>query len=1203
MGRRKLTFPSHRRVRGRSHSGSKRYKHFPLRLEQFEPRLPMDAAGFVHTTPDPDPDTVIGVATIEALDDHYKFSANTSEVRLDVLGNDVLPDGSQGLSIRSVSETMRGATVSVSEDGQRIIYSPGDSFSFDTFYYIVEDEAGNLGKANVNIGPKETPRPGPNDSGNDRFTVYEDGPEQELNVLRNDMVGAGAEIIELTTRSSRGSSIRIADDGKSLIYQPAPGVTGGESYEYTVDDGSGTTATYRVSISINKPFWTDRDYYDLDAQAGPIALHVMGNDRGRPNLPEAPRIVEISEASYAGTFAISEDGQSVLFDPHDNFSGSFSFNYTVRYGPEDYQTTEQRVSVQVTKSYLAVDNWIAIQPGSQANRLDVLANDPKLTQNEVGRKIVGVSGASEGGTLIIEDGQAIRYTHRAGFVGEETFTYTVEDDYGQRDSATVTLYVADRVLDPTGVPKFVLPGELRQFLIDQAVERYAHQFGVTQQDYVPYPYVYYGDDVVMFRAESTSLVALSQTNTQEQGVDEADIVETDGRYLYTFSDGELIIADLADPMAPVILSRTSFGDRYTEMYLQGGRLTLIDRGSNYPYCFCGTVDSMIAPGWRNSPAVVTVLDISDPSAVSIVERTEVDGQIVDSRAVGDQVYLTVSGLTLPELECSVIEGAEGSDGFDVRVYETLDEYVARVSESLIDTAVSEYRTFDGEGNLVDSGLLTDPTQIHKPVDDADNSLLSLVTFDVGDDVAGPLASVGIFTSSSSEVYMSGDSFYVMRSRSDETTIFKFSIDDDGTPTLVATGKVAGNLLNQFSVDEHEGRFRIATTQVVYETYINASGNERVRQQQRFNNLFVLEQNGNTLEIVGSVKNLAPTETIKSVRFMDDVAYVVTFRVIDPLFVIDLSDPVNPTVQGSLKIPGYSDYLQPVGEGYVIGIGRDADEITGRTGAVQVSLFYVGDMANPTLVDQVTMDGVRWASSEAEWDHHAVSYFAESGILTLPVSWWEPIDVAADDGWYGSTQQSAMWTFQIDVDHAGGGSIDVMGSVEHDGRVRRSVRIGDSLITISNDFVKINNLFDVSEQLAVLDLHGPIGEPAVDTGTGEPGNEETSPAETTSFAAERLLSGWDAILINEITPIATFVTMEESTPTENLPAAGSLSDAMENALQALTALGLGESDEANHAELDIFDEMTSSSEDNSQEVAVDAALEVWGDELDHFAMLV
>src|SRR5262249_36786367 len=150
---------------------------------------------------------------------------------------------------------------------------------------------------------------------------------------------------------------------------------------------------------------------------------------------------------------------------------------------------------------------------------------------------------------------------------------------------------------------------------------------------------------------------------------------------------------------------------------------------------------------------------------------------------------------------------------------------------------------------------------------------------------------------------------------------------------------------QFSVDEYQGRLRLATTQTIYDLGVYWQ-----HALQRFNNLFVLEQHGTQLEVVGSIENLEPTETIKSVRFLGNRAYVTTFRVIDPLFAIDLSDPAHPELRGALKIPGFSDYLQPVGEDYVIGIGRDANEITGAWGPTQISLFYVGDMAHPILVD-------------------------------------------------------------------------------------------------------------------------------------------------------------------------------------------------------------------------------------------------------------
>lgn len=1045
-----------------------RLSRLPLHLEQLEPRMLMDGAGFINTDPVEDPDSIVGVAGIEAQDDYVDLRTGVQQLRIAVLGNDPLPDESTSLHIKSVSDTLRGASVEISDDGTRIIYTaPSDGVTFDTFYYIVEDDQGNLGKANVNIGsksaqPKSAPTPSrPN--GNDYYSMYEDGPEIELLVLMNDGLFSDGEIIEVVSTHESNGTIRIAEDGKSLFYQPNTGFTGSDSYQYTVQK-DGETESFRVYISVKKPVRTYSDYsYAFDIGTGPHVLNVLNNDRILGPISQPLQIESVTQPEYGGVLSVSASGQSVLFEPDEGFLGGISFTYTVRYGPNDYQTVTGYGSVRIENTFLAVDNWFRVDPDSAANLLDVLANDPKFYDG-VQLTIVETTPADQGGQLVIDQG-GILYTPAEGFTGGETFTYTVEDHNGHRDSATVTVFVAQPVVDPSGVPRFVLPGELEQYLIDRAVEQYKYQFGVYGTHYVPQDdpaykeplgIVLYDVAYAAMRVDADVAADYSETNTQEARIDEADIVETDGRHLYTFSHGQLVIVDFDDPANPTLVSFTDFDDAYGEMYVQGDHLTLIDRGSYH------------------RPAVVTVLDISDRAAPAVVERTEIDGVILDSRAVGDRVHVAVSGrVKLPELGSHVVEATGLPDYLEAYVNETLDEYVARVRQSLIEDSLPMRRTYSSDGTLLSEEMLVELTRIHQPIDEFDQALLTLITFDAGDDLVGPVDSTGLFSSAAVNVYMSGNSFYALRNAGGDTAIFKFAIAEDGTSSLVATGKVDGTLLNQFSADEHDGRFRLATTQLVNETYIDRYGRERVRQQRRFNNLFVLEQNGNQLEVVGSVENLAPTETIKSVRFLDDRAYVVTFRVIDPLFAVDLSDPTNPTVEGALKIPGFSDYLHPVGEDYVIGIGRDANEITGQLGPVQITLFYVGDLSNPTVVDQVTMEGAQWANSETWTDHHAVAYFAENGVLTIPVSWSESVDKDQDgDGlfeWHGYEQRSAIWAFEIDVDDLGGGSIEVAGSVEHEGQARRSIRLGDSLVTISQDYVKVNELHHIDQQLAKVYL--------------------------------------------------------------------------------------------------------------------------------------
>lgn len=1056
-------------------SGSARRAPLRFHLERLEDRLVL-SADFGHTDPEPDPDSVVGEAGIEAQDDYYTAAAETAELRLDVLGNDPLPGEATSLSIKSVSATARGVNVSISDDGHRIIYSPGeDGIRSDTFYYIVEDDAGNLGKANVNIrvdGPRViSGLPTNNGAREDRITVYEDTGESQLDVLANDRQFHDGEIIEVT--SSRLGDVRIADDGNSLYYQPHPATSGSEILIYTVRNADGETSTARVYLTVSKPIeaWRE-DNLQLHAGTGSQVLDPLANDHYRQPTPQTPQIVDVTFPDYVGQLNIVNDGQQVEFLPAEGFIGAFSYEYTVRYGPAEYQTSSANGWIDVFNAYLAVDDWVATEIDTPVE-VHPLANDPILSRwdfADVTLRVIDTTQGEHGGTVEMLDGGQLRYTPTAGFVGDDTFSYTVDASNGVQDTATVTVHVAEPLVDPSGVPKFIVPGELQQYLIDRAVEAYSQLFGATRVEYQLIPYVLNDYQLDSNSADVSGTIArdYSETNTQEAGVDEADIVEVDGRWLYRVSGGELAIVYIEELDNPQLESLTDVGSQFTEMYLQGDRLTLINRGSHRDGKYV---------------AEVLVLDVTNRSASTVVERTEIDGRIVDTRAVGDRVYVAVSADTIPGPASHEIADGDPDGLMTIRKYETLDEFVARLRTEGLASALPMFRTYDGSDQLVAEGLLTHATDIHKPIGSQDRSLLSLVTFDAGDAALGPLSSVGIYTESAAEVYMNGDAFYVLAGQAGGTTIFKFTTVADGSSQLVATGHVDGWLLNQFSVDEHDGRLRIATTQVVYEVVPGSDG-RFVRQQRRFTNLFVLEQSGAELAVVGRIENLAPTEAIKSVRFLDDRAYVTTFRVVDPLFAVDLSEPTNPTVEGALKIPGYSDYLHPVGEDYLIGIGRDADEITGRVGLPQISLFYVGDLSAPTLVDQVTMEDVAWANSEALWDHHAVAYFAGHHVLTIPVSWQEP--VTADDPvnwtlggslqWWQPHYESAVWVFEIDTDGAGGGAIDVTGNVSHDGTARRSVRYADALLTISDNGLKINQLHDPSQQVGELYL-GPL--PAAD----------------------------------------------------------------------------------------------------------------------------
>ncbi|QDU88199.1 Beta propeller domain protein [Pirellulimonas nuda] len=919
---------------------------------------------------------------------------------------------------------------------------------------------------------------------------------------------------------------RCVMDGAGFVPAPAFGSTvlldSAVEADFAGIDGSHllSIAPYNLQAVQPKPYQIDPndDRAYIDAGTGVQSLDPLANDHLLSETALSPRIDSFAAPDYVGQITLSADGRRLLFEPAENYQGAFSLTYTVRYGDGEDDTVSGSFQVQVAPQFLAVENWFAVAAGSvEPTRLDVLANDPLLkpfayareshyreTNQEVALNVVGASQGSAGGSISISsDGKSVEYLPAEGFVGDETFTYTAEATGGSRQTATVTVHVAEPVADPAGVSRFASEGEFQQFVIDRAVAQYASQFGRYHSDYLAYPYLWNGSaqlsDIVLYDAAMTRVASTnsgldrSETNVQVAGVDEADIVETDGRYLYTFSDGQLAIVDLVDPAAPRLVSLTEFDSQFNAMYLLGDRVTLLRTGSPY------------------ASAEVVVLDVSDRGAPSVVQRTEIDGVIADSRAIGDRIHLVVNrSFKLPPLERVLIsEGAAAepagatqllhpmqlvlTDAYFSPIYqgspsvwrnETLEEYVDRVRDSIAQTTLPSFRTFGADGELVASGLLTDPSAVHKPLAGA-KAIVSLVTLDVGDDAPGPVAPATSFVAdTNTEVYVSADSAYLFSydAVADETTIYKLTLAEDGSAPLAATGVVAGRLLNQFSADEHDGMLRVVTTATVTQKSMTGWGGWRMQTRQE-NNLLVLGQRGNRLGVVGEVTNLAPGETLKSVRFMGERAYVVTFRVTDPLFSIDLSDPVMPEVRGVLVIPGFSDYLHPVGEDYLIGIGRNATNVSGSGAPLQLTLFNVADLDHPFVVAQINLDHRMGSASEAWIDHHAVAYFAQSGVLAVPVSWTEKIN---SGGVWKMFNHSAVETFHVAFDDAGGATLEQTGAIVHDQATptnswvvkdaasapRRAVRIGESLITVSNNAVYVHNLNSPDEQLGEIYIGRP-----------------------------------------------------------------------------------------------------------------------------------
>jgi uncharacterized secreted protein with C-terminal beta-propeller domain len=230
-----------------------------------------------------------------------------------------------------------------------------------------------------------------------------------------------------------------------------------------------------------------------------------------------------------------------------------------------------------------------------------------------------------------------------------------------------------------------------------------------------------------------------------------------------------------------------------------------------------------------------------------------------------------------------------------------------------------------------------------------------------------------------------------------------------------------------------------------------------------NHVCVLEADDGNLETVGSVQDLAPGERIFSVRFVGDRGYVSTFREIDPLFVIDLADPTVPTVRGELKVPGFSAYLHPLDTTHLLGIGRDVDADTGAVLGLQLSVFDVSDASRPERTAVYTFAGEAWDSwSAAQWDHRAVSWFGERGVLALPIQ---------EGGWSASSNSLAVFRIAVGATD----SIARAATIVHETHVERSVRIGNFVYSIAAGDVQVHSFDDLGTPVARVPLTGWRGE--------------------------------------------------------------------------------------------------------------------------------
>ena len=619
----------------------------------------------------------------------------------------------------------------------------------------------------------------------------------------------------------------------------------------------------------------------------------------------------------------------------------------------------------------------------------------------------------------------------------------------------------------------------------------------------------------------------SQTNVQVAGVDEADFVKNDDKYIYVIAGGKLVIIDAHPAEKMKRLSETQLDGQPQELFLNGDRLVVFTLGNDEEYGL-DQYEFIPVPRYYQRTHLL-VYDVTDRSEPKLLHDFKVHGNYFQARMIGDYVYLLTQEYASYDIDPPRILETRGTATTtlvkpDVYYFDNPEENYQYTTVSSFDimaeTPKVEGKTFlmgyantvyVSQENIYVSYQKNLPWQDEreKRFYDAVVPALPLATQDKIEQIKSEHLSKAeewdkvstavedLYDSLSKadrqdlikKVQVATEEYDLQRAKEQMKSIIHKIAVDNGQITYVEKGEVPGQLLNQFSLDENGGKLRVATTSYLY----TRSGSTM------YNNVYVLSSN---METVGSLEELAPDERIYSTRFVGDRLYMVTFKRMDPLFVIDLSAN-QPKVLGKLKIPGFSDYLHPYDATHLIGVGKEtADNEWGGVSVkgVKVALFDVSDVENPKQVDAIEI-GTSGSDSEALRDHKAFLFDKEKNLLVIPVREVKesysydnmPCRVGVACYPYRQRVWEGAYVLKVTAD-----SITKQGKVSHiddydedyyswwnsQYAVRRSLYMDDVLYTVSNALVKANSLAtldDISEVKLPHDSYGyPYPVPMMET---------------------------------------------------------------------------------------------------------------------------
>ncbi|MGA1868435.1 MAG: beta-propeller domain-containing protein [bacterium] len=613
------------------------------------------------------------------------------------------------------------------------------------------------------------------------------------------------------------------------------------------------------------------------------------------------------------------------------------------------------------------------------------------------------------------------------------------------------------------------------------------------------------------RNEEGGASEYSTTNNQVVGVDEADFIKNDGSYIYILADNKFQIIKAWPPGEAETVSKVDIEGIPKKLFISSDRALVYSSGdyigiqNQYPeYYNYWYSDNECTYGYDcdftgdNRRLKITVYDISDRSNPSLLREIRFSGSFINARRIGKAVHTVIISPTFSSPDIKYWPDILQECWYNYEDTPTLQELLSAFEElkqtnreiidnsTIIDWIPSiEDVRYEESGIVSDSSLIQDCSNFYETNRGERQSFLTVFSLDI--DQMGELHQVSIVGrpgaayASSSALYIAARQqvnsaygwFYEDRAGIEEASmVHKFRLQENPARCEYAgSGVVKGRVLNQFSMDEYDDHFRIATT-----TGHLPSSNVH-------STLTILKEDSEELRIVGQVDNIAPSEDIRSVRFDDSRAFIVTFKKTDPLFAFNLIDPTAPRIEGELKIPGYSTYMHLMDENHLLTIGYDADDVGDFAWfqGIMLQIFDVSDMSDPQQVHEEVI-GTRGSTSEAATNHLAFNYFSPKDLLAIPITICEGEEGGSSYGTEMTFSGLLVYNVTVENGFAEPGRVShVEPGTEESAHacynwwtnshsiVQRSIFMDDYVYSVALDEIRIQSLDNLGNDICVIDL--------------------------------------------------------------------------------------------------------------------------------------